>query len=86
MKVNFNGLRRRLADSYNSLTRELNRHVDKDGEGMGAGSTLVTGDIRDQMDNLREYIGTIISLEGGEDDFKALEIDLVEFAPGEDAA
>ncbi len=75
MKVNLDGLRRSGAFAYNSLVRKLN-NATNDGQ-----VEIDADDIRVQLRDLCNCIATLIALEGGEDDLKAMEIDLLEFNP-----
>ena len=78
MEVNFNRLRIGLASSYNALVKELNRHVDGEllGAGKPHGDTFTTGDIRDQLNDLRNYIATLLCVEGDEKDMKCVDYEL----------
>jgi hypothetical protein len=75
MEVNFDALRRKGATAYNKLVKEFNRRVDgeKISVGMPHGDALHTGDIRDQLNGLHDFIGALLSLESESEGIKAIE-------------
>lgn len=77
MKVNFDGLRKNGAHAFNSLVRNLNACTNGDSVEIDADQ------IRNQLDDLRACLGTLLALED-DDGMVALEIDLLEFDPEED--
>ena len=82
MKINFDNLRIKGSKAYNSLVKELNNHIE--GETMGAGRFRTygfhTGDIRDQLNDLHDFLGAILSLESDDGEIKPIEnIDLLVF-------
>jgi len=83
VKIKFANLRIKGAKAYNSLTIEMNGriHGDRLGPGLVHGDTFCTGDIYDQMESLREFIGAVLSLESDDGEIKAIDMDLEQFAP-----
>ena len=80
MKVDFNNLRKQLAESYNKLIIELNRHIQKDketfGPGIDYGDTFCVGDIYDEISEIRSCIATLICLYDEKENIKCIDIDL----------
>ena len=84
MEVNFDHLRITGAKAYNKLCKELNRHVDGEyirDTGKPHDDVFVTGDIRDEMDALRDMLALLLSLESDAEHIKAIDYDLEVFAP-----
>ena len=89
MEINFDKLRERGAVAFNDLVEELNRHVHGEyignkkesrfGEGKDFGDTFCTGDIRDQINRLRDFISAVISLEIKDQLINSIDIDLAVF-------
>lgn len=86
MDVDFNNLRLHAVIAYNSLVAELNRHVD--GEELGPvkphGERFTTGDIRDQLEDLRMVVATLIAIEDESQGIRPLDEKLAVFAPGDE--
>ena len=71
MKINFNGLRRQMANSYNSLVRILNTDME--------GCTITTehDSIEEDINNLRSQIGALLCIYDEKDeDFDDLSNDV----------
>jgi hypothetical protein len=58
MKVSMDGLRWQLLNSYNSLTRKLNKNIKKY-DTFGDEISLSPEDIQKEMDNIRSCIVTL---------------------------
>jgi len=87
MKVDFDAFRKRGVEAFNSLVNELNGRIQADGETIcdsrKHGDSLCTGDIRDQMDDLRNCLATLICLEDKSSGIECLDLELAVFAPEE---
>jgi hypothetical protein len=85
MEVDFNNLRLKTAEAYNRLVKELNRHVhgEEFGPGIDCGDTFCTGDIRDDLDDLRNGIAILLCLYDEKENIKCIDFDLKIFAPEE---
>ena len=85
MNVNFDGFRKSGVAAYNSLVKELNSRIQEDGETLGKsrvnGDSFCTGDIYDEMKNIRDCLATLICLEDKENGIKCLDLKLDVFAP-----
>ena len=70
MNVDFNNLRKQACLSYNRLCYKLNNEI----------TGNLADDIKKDMDELKMHIGGIASVyEPNNEDFKCIEIDLMEF-------
>jgi hypothetical protein len=87
MEVNFDAFRKRGVEAFNSLVNELNGRIQADGETISDsrkhGDSLCVGDIRDQMDDLRNCLATLICLEDKPSGIESLDLHLAVFAPEE---
>ena len=87
MEVDFDAFRKRGVEAFNSLVNELNGRIQADGETISYsrkfGDTLCAGDIRDQMDDLRNCLATLICLEDKSAGIECLDLELAVFAPEE---
>ena len=86
MNVDFYRLRIQIAISFNSLIKELNRHVDGElilDRGIPEGDIFVTGDIYDQINSLRNSIATLLSVYDDKNN-KEIDFDLEIFASKND--
>ena len=87
MEVDFDAFRKRGVEAFNSLVKELNGRIQADGETVADsrkyGDSLCVGDIRDQIDDLRNCLATLICLEDKSSGIKCLDLDLAVFAPEE---
>jgi len=73
MKVSMDGLRWQLLNSYNSLTRKLNKNIKKY-DTFGDEISLSPEDIQKEMDNIRSCIVTLAYMyDKREDGFEILE-------------
>ena len=73
MKVSMDGLRWQLLNSYNSLTRKLNKNIKKY-DTFGDEISLSPEDIQKEMDNIRSCIVTLAFMyDKREDGFEILE-------------
>jgi len=88
MDVCFDGLRKRLAYSYNDLVKELNQHIQDDNESFGDninnGCPFVVDDIKQHLNDLCQHIGTILSLMDEDKKITWIDIDLEWLAPEKD--
>ena len=86
MKLNFDGFRRRGALAFNHLCSELNGRIHRDSiisDSREHGDPLTVGDIKNEMDALRDCIVTLICLEDKRDGIECLDMEVAEFAPEE---
>jgi len=87
MEVDFDAFRKRGVEAFNPLVNELNGRIQADGETISYsrkfGDTLCAGDIRDQMDDLRNCLATLICLEDKSSGIECLALELAVFAPEE---
>ena len=87
MECDFNNFRKNGVNAYNSLVRELNNRIQSDGETISDsrnfGDPLCVGDIRDQIDSIRNCLATLICLEDNASGIKSLDMELDIFAPEE---
>lgn len=84
MDVHWDGWRKNGAVAYNRLTRTLNQHIEKDGETMGrdsSGDPLTVGDIYNEMNALREFIGTALAMFDESKGIKHMDLKLLKFSP-----
>ena len=88
MEVDFDAFRKRGVLAFNALVNELNGRIQADGETISEsrkfGDALCTGDIRDQIDGIRDCLATLICLEDKRDGIKSLDLELAVFAPEEE--
>lgn len=87
MKVNFDGMRRLGVSGFNGLVEELNGRIQDDGETISDsrsnGDALCVGDIKNEIDAIRNCLATLVSLEDENEGIKCMVVDLAEFAPKE---
>jgi hypothetical protein len=84
MKVSMDGLRKRLAQDYNSLTRKLNKSIEdtKTYNDFDPEITIGIDEIQREMEGLKIGIATLLSMyQEGEDGFDYLDIPLEDFNP-----
>jgi len=82
MKVNMDGLRKRLAQDYNSLVRKLNKYIEetKTYNEFDPEITICIDEIQREMEGLKIGIGTLLSMyQEGEGGFDCLDILLEDF-------
>jgi hypothetical protein len=87
MKVSMDGLRKRLAQDYNSLTRKLNKSIEdtKTYNDFDPEITIGIDGIQSEMEGLKIGIATLLSIyQEGEGGFDYLDIPLEDFNPDED--
>jgi hypothetical protein len=85
MQIDFDNFRRKGVEAYNRLCAELNGRVHNDStisDSRSRSDALCVGDIRDEMDALRDCIVTLICLEDRRDGIERLDLEVYEFAPG----
>jgi len=86
MNVNFDNLRKRGVNAYNNLCDELNKRIHGDytiSDSREHGDPLTVGDIKNEMESLREVLITLICVEDSNGGFGALSMKIKEFAPDE---
>jgi hypothetical protein len=85
MQVDFDAFRERGVEAFNSLVNELHSRIHADGETISdsrrSSDPLCVGDIRDQIDGIRDCLATLICLEDHASGIKSLDLDLAVFAP-----
>lgn len=86
MRVDFDRLRLNGAKSFNRLVNTLNRFVD--GEDIKEiakieKDSFVVGDIYDDINDLRNFLATLLCLDDEEKEIKCIEFDLAVFADDE---
>jgi hypothetical protein len=79
MQIDFDNFRKKGVEAYNRLCAELNGRVQNDSRSRG--DAVCVGDIRDEMDALRDCIVTLICLEDKRDGIECLDLEVYEFAP-----
>lgn len=88
MEVDFNNLRKSMAKSYNKLCLTLNRFLNEDGEFCETapieGDAFYAGDIKTEMDDLRNLIATLICIYDESQGIKVIDEKLEVFAPEPD--
>jgi hypothetical protein len=86
MQIDFDNFRKKGVEAYNRLCAELNGRVQSDAtisDSRRHGDPLCTGDIRDEMNALRDHMVTLICLEDRRDGIERLNLEVYEFAPEE---
>jgi hypothetical protein len=79
MEVSMDGLRKRLAQNYNSLTRKLNKSIE-DTKSYNGSVTLSIDEIQREIDGLKTGIATLLSMyQEGEGGFDCSDILLEDF-------
>ncbi len=78
MKVNFDGLRKKIARNFNSLVRSLNTDVTSEGE-----IYTSVDNISVYLEDLKTDIGTLLLLEGDTEDVRDIsdDVKLIEIFP-----
>jgi len=78
IKVNFDNLRKRLANNYNDIVDVVNRvNISKSERDSVFPAEVSVEDIQASLDDMRNQIATLVSLEQeGEDGFECVDIDL----------
>jgi hypothetical protein len=87
MKIDFDAFRRRGVEAYNRLCVELNGRIHGDftiGYSIDHGDNLTTGDIKSEMDALRDCLCTLICLEDKTEGIEPIDIEVSSFAPEND--
>ncbi len=86
MDVSMDGLRKRLAQNYNSLTRKLNKSIEetKTYNDFDPQITISIDEIQREMEGIKIGIATLLSMyQEGEGGFDYLDILLEDFNPEE---
>jgi len=86
MQIDFDSFRMKGVTAFNKLCAELNGRIHGDStisDSREHGDPLCVGDIRDEMNALRDCMVTLICLEDSRDNIKCLDVDVAEFAPEE---
>ena len=86
MQINFDNFRRKGVKAFNRLCAELNGRIHGDStisDSRERGDPLCVGDIRDEMNALRDCIVTLICFEDKRDGIECLDVMVDEFAPEE---
>jgi len=86
MQIDFDNFRRKGVEAFNGLCAELNTRIHGDStisDSREHGDPLTVGDIKQQMDALRDCIVTLICLEDKRDGIECLDVTVNEFAPEE---
>lgn len=84
MEIDFDNFRKKGVEAFNGLCAELNKRIHGDStisDSLEHGDPLVVGDIKDEMDALRDCIATLICLEDRRDGIKCLDLEVSVFAP-----
>jgi hypothetical protein len=84
MQIDFDSFRRKSVEAFNKLCTELNGRIHGDSiisDSREHDDPLTVGDIRDEMNALRDCIVTLICLEDKRDGIECLEVTVDEFAP-----
>jgi len=87
MKIDFDSFRKRGVKAFNNLCIELNGRIHGDStisDSREHGDPLTVGDIKDEMDALRDCLVTLICLEDKNDGIKCLDMKVLEFSPEDD--
>jgi len=87
MDVSMDGIRKRLAQNYNSLTRKLNRSIEetKTYNDFDTQITVSIDEIQREIEGLKIGIATLLSMyQEGEGGFDYLDILLEDFNPEEE--
>jgi peptidoglycan hydrolase CwlO-like protein len=83
MEVSMDGLRKRLAQNYNSLTRKLNKSIE-DTKSYNGSVTLSIDEIQREIDGLKTGIATLLAMYQEGEGFDYLDILLEDFNPEEE--
>ena len=86
MEINFDNFRIKAVRAFNRLCAELNSRIHGDStisDSREHGDPLTVGDIKNEMDALRDCIVTLICLEDPRDNIKSMDVEIAEFAPEE---
>lgn len=86
MQIDFDSFRMKGVTAFNKLCVELNGRIHGDStisDSREHGDPLCVGDIRNEMNALRDCIVTLICLEDSRDNIECLDVDVAEFAPEE---
>ena len=84
MKVNFDNFRLKGIEAFNRLCSELNSRIHGDSiisDSRDHGDPLTMGDIKHEMDALRDCMVVLSCLEDERDGIKCLNVEILEFDP-----